>query len=100
VRYHFAARDGRRYDGISKIDSLDGTFVSNGTPIAVLYDRDDPKGNGWRMALDQAAGEFTGIVAVSLLACSWLGLFIYRYTRWRSGNAGIRIAHPSQGAAL
>jgi hypothetical protein len=83
VRYHFTARDGHRYESTSKVDTLDPVLVVNGMSIAVLYDPTDPNRSGWDMSLKQAIGNFYVALGLTPLVWLWLGLFIYRYVRWR-----------------
>jgi hypothetical protein len=84
VHYHFTARDGHRYEGTSKVNTLDSVLVVNGMNIAVLYDLVDPIRNGWDKSLKQAIGEFYVALVMTPVAWLWLGLFVYRYVRWRS----------------
>jgi hypothetical protein len=83
LRYHFTAQDGRRYDGASDVTLSRRVGFDKGTLIGVLYDANDPTKNGWRIEIEEINSQIASWLAAMLFVYGLLGVFVYRYVRWR-----------------
>jgi hypothetical protein len=82
LRYHFTTQDGRRYGGASNVD-LPWVNLDKGASIPVLYDASDPAKNSWPIEIEKINNQIGSWLVATLLVYGLLGVFVYRYARWR-----------------
>ena len=87
VSYHFVARDGTQHTRTAITVNPTEKFVFIGENIVVHYDPERPDTSAWRTELELKIRDFHAGLIPGTFISLWLGLFLYRYTRWRRNRS-------------